>query len=562
MEQKKKNLMWAILCPLIYMTVLWNLVPFVYGIVDDRTMMEVVSGQYLGTPDAHTIFIGYLYSSLLAGLYRLAPGVDWYALGFLTLQAGCMGLMIYRVLDGQENRWKRVWNGAFVLLLCVLLGLRTVAQLTFTTTAAVLAVTVLFWYLTSKNFRIWELTVLFFLCFLTAEARFPVYCMVLPACAVLWLFRFWEQVEKKEWNRNHLLVPLIAGGAMLLHLSGMYMGYRSEGWKAYNHYNDVCTIIFDYDDYMFPRYEDDTELYNQVGIRSKVRAKNLFYYNYTADDQIDMEFFEDYLNLRREMVKERRVPAARLWASMRTYVKNVISGVYGYGHLLALVGYGILIFLYGWKKEWKLSLRAVCVLGAQFVLWMYLIYRGRVPLRVQICMNLMLVVSVLLLWRECLASLEIPAKLQKASAVAVLVLLGVSAVFYTPVICQENWEMGKLNQSVEELKEYCAAHPENFYFNDVVSMAMSSWNIYPWLSEPYEMNYISLGDWISFSPAWKQKLEQQGITDVPDALYHQDNVYLICSFDRGLEYLTTMYENVTFTEVDKVAGFGIYQLRM
>lgn len=157
--------MWAILCPLIYMTVLWNLVPFVYGIVDDRTMMEVVSGQYLGTPDAHTIFIGYLYSSLLAGLYRLAPGVDWYALGFLTLQAGCMGLMIYRVLDGQENRWKRVWNGAFVLLLCVLLGLRTVAQLTFTTTAAVLAVTVLFWYLTSKNFRIWELTVLFFCVF-------------------------------------------------------------------------------------------------------------------------------------------------------------------------------------------------------------------------------------------------------------------------------------------------------------------------------------------------------------------------------------------------------------
>ncbi len=75
------------------------------------------------------------------------------------------------------------------------------------------------------------------------------------------------------------------------------------------------------------------------------------------------------------------------------------------------------------------------------------------------------------------------------------------------------------------------------------------------------MNYISLGDWISFSPAWAQKLEQRGITDVPDALYRQDNVYLICSFDRGLEYLTTMYENVTYTEVDKVAGFGIYQLR-
>ena len=55
---EKKNLIWAVLCPLIYMIVLWNLVPFVYGILDDRTMMEVVSGQYLGTPDGHTIFIG------------------------------------------------------------------------------------------------------------------------------------------------------------------------------------------------------------------------------------------------------------------------------------------------------------------------------------------------------------------------------------------------------------------------------------------------------------------------------------------------------------------------
>ena len=45
-------------------------VPFVYGIVDDRTMMEVISGQYLGIPDAHGFFTGYWYPLLVAGLYR------------------------------------------------------------------------------------------------------------------------------------------------------------------------------------------------------------------------------------------------------------------------------------------------------------------------------------------------------------------------------------------------------------------------------------------------------------------------------------------------------------
>ena len=54
MSQNQKNLLWAFLCPILFIIVLWNLIPFVYGIVDDRTMMEVVSGQYLGTPDPHT----------------------------------------------------------------------------------------------------------------------------------------------------------------------------------------------------------------------------------------------------------------------------------------------------------------------------------------------------------------------------------------------------------------------------------------------------------------------------------------------------------------------------
>lgn len=564
MEQKKNRRLWmacAVLSPLLYMTVLWNLVPFVYGIVDDRTMMEVVSGQYLGTPDGHTIFIGYWYSSLIACLYRLLPNVDWYALGFLGLQGGCMGLMLYRLLSRQKDRTGRVWIGIFLALWCVALGARTAAQVTFTTTAAVLAVTVVFWYMTAERIRTLDLVILFVLCFLTVESRFTVYFMILPVCAVFWFFRFLEKIRKQEKDIRHLLVPVMAAGALLLHLSGSLVGYGSEGWKAYNDYNDVCTIIFDYDDYMFPRYEDDTELYNQVGVMSKVRAKNLYYYNYTADDQIDMDFFTEYLTLRKEMVKESRNPAARLLGAVRGYAKNVLTGVYGYGHLLALLGYSALFLWYGFKKEWMPALKVCCVWGVQFALWMYLIYRGRVPLRVQICMNLMLFVSLLLLWQQKLSETEISSGFKKAGAGILILFLLAASVWQIRTVRQENLEMSSQNQDVEALKRYCSEHPENFYFNDVVTMAMSSWNVYLWQQEPYEMNYISLGDWISFSPAWAQKLEQKGITDVPEALYGRDHIYLICNFDRGLEYLTSLYEDVTCTEIDKIGRFKIYQLR-
>lgn len=177
------------------------------------------------------------------------------------------------------------------------------------------------------------------------------------------------------------------------------------------------------------------------------------------------------------------------------------------------------------------------------------------------CMNLMLIVSVLLLCMERLAEAELSERKRRAGAAALCILLLGASVFQIRTVRRENVEMYQRNEAVEELKAYCTAHPENFYFNDVVSMAMGSWNVDFWRSEPFGMNYISLGDWISFSPVWEEKLLQQGITDVPEALYGWDHIYLICSFDRGLELLTELYEDVAVTEVDKVAGFGIYQLR-
>ena len=41
----KKRCFWAVICPMMYILVLLAVVPFVYGIVDDRTMMEVISGR-------------------------------------------------------------------------------------------------------------------------------------------------------------------------------------------------------------------------------------------------------------------------------------------------------------------------------------------------------------------------------------------------------------------------------------------------------------------------------------------------------------------------------------
>ena len=74
------------------------------------------------------------------------------------------------------------------------------------------------------------------------------------------------------------------------------------------------------------------------------------------------------------------------------------------------------------------------------------------------------------------------------------------------------------------------------------------------------MNYMSLGDWMSFSPIWKKKLDQEGIRSVRKALYEDDRVYLICNYDKGLKYLASLYPNVQCIKADDIHGFQIYRL--
>lgn len=125
-----------------------------------------------------------------------------------------------------------------------------------------------------------------------------------------------------------------------------------------------------------------------------------------------------------------------------------------------------------------------------------------------------------------------PAKVVKTGTALFLVIVCIYAGVQIKTVRAENVEQARWNRSVEDLKEYCMDHPENFYFNDVTSLAMTTWNVHLWNPKQYRMNYMSLGDWMSFSPIWQEKLEQNGISSVREALYGQDNIYLISSFDR------------------------------
>ena len=557
MKAFKKDFCFTLVCVGVYILVLWNLIPFVYGIIDDRSMMEIVSGQYLGMPDPHTIFMGYWYSLFLTGLYTVLPNVDWYAFCYIVMQAMCMILILFRLVRERERKWEKVLCAVLALSSFAAFGVQATVQLSFTTTAAVLGVTVVFLYATAEKLEWKDAALLFFLLFLTSQVRFDIFCMTVPVCAVLWIFRVAVQGQRE---RIQFLMPAAALVVLTLAMLGNLAGYGSAEWRAYKSYDNSRTAIYDFPDYTFPEYEGAEELYSSVGIETKSRARTLINYNYTADDQITPEFFRNYIEAYQKMYPSEQTVVQRLVQSVKDYLKGVRDNRFYMQHLLGLAMYAGLVILALWKKEWGLLGKTLCTGGIQGIMWIYLLYKGRIPDRVIYSMNLMLLVTAFLLWREIFPRISLPGAARKAGVVACMFVLCYLAGAQTATFRGKNQELSRWNQNIESLKEYCMEHPDNFYFNDVTSLAFTTYNVRLWRDQPYVMNYMSLGDWMSFSPIWKKKLEQEGIESVKEALYGRNNVYLICSFDKGLEYLVSLYPNVECTEADDIPGFKIYSL--
>ena len=72
------------------------------GINDDWGMYSILSGAYLGYPDAHVMFFLYPLSWLLCKLYELCSFIPWYGLFQHGVQIACLFAVYHRSM--------RIWH--------------------------------------------------------------------------------------------------------------------------------------------------------------------------------------------------------------------------------------------------------------------------------------------------------------------------------------------------------------------------------------------------------------------------------------------------------------------
>lgn len=524
----------------------------VININDDRMIMEFLSGRYLGVPDGHAVYMNYPLTGVLEGLYKLLPNVDWYGYFMVTVMCVCVFLVAYRIAGMADEKNKKWLYALAGLGICTFAMGREFFSITYTTVAAINGATAVFWYGTSKG-RKSDVIITAILSALTWCIRDELFLMIVPAAGLIWLFR---ELPKKEKLWKKFVLPAAVFGSVAVCMLINQVMYSSEEWKDYQKFNELRTEIFDYQDtYYFPNYEEYAEYYDILDLTNEER-RMLIYYNFTlVEDEIGSrevsELFEQMIDYRDDYgVNENLLPLRqRVPMETKELIKSTLTGAYGKLYTAAVLGFVLLICWLLYKKSWKQLTEAILFLGAGVGMFWVMEIRGRMPERVVYSLSLVLFVTMILnyLWnRNEISECKVMKPIVLVGIIGCMILgiwnCGSTMISNQPLI--EN------DKELELIQAYCNEREENFYF--VTGEVLDEYGgvIGSPIKENEPLNYISTGDWISYSPTESAKLAQEGINSVADALLNDGNVYLISVKDSAnLQYISNYLSQRNESEV-------------
>lgn len=558
-KEKNLNIILVLGSIVVFTFLVFTKWTILYETPDDQYIMSILSGKLLGHVEAHVVYVKYPLAYLLTRLYALLPGYDWYATFMLGLQVTTMAVMLWYFVKKQSKGSCKVIATAVFYSVFMLCWTNEILSFTYTTTAALAAMCALVVYgLGEDRKRDFFLVILF--SFFAFGLRSAVFFMVLPVAGVLWLLKM---KERKQRIKQIFFLGVLFG--MLLGIWGAdHLAYSSNDWSAYNTYNQARTKLYDYNERVFSDYDAYKNEYASVGLTendSKVfLSKNLALCDNRLFDVMPALADE----IENETVGERLQSAVKL-IIQSGFLKNKIM------LLVSIICWGIAV-LYTVRRKEKGELLLELILGILIAgLWLYLGYQGRIITRVAHSMLLLQIITPLICVHRIAEQdeKELGEKWKKCIVFGLLlIIVGASAYDLRMIQRINSSNQQKVsNQAYEKIEAYCNSNQESFYFGDVSSIAVCSYE-YKFKSNTDYMNFLMLGDWYANSPLYAEKLEIQGIERVSDALLSKDNVYFFARKDlmKDSEYISDIYKKkVCLEEIDEIDvpgnPYAVYQLK-
>lgn len=556
---------------------------FYYDLNDDTAMKDILSGAYTGVPDGHNIQTLYPLGAFVSLLYRMAPYVPWYGIFLCFSQFGAIWAILrslsYFIGDGKKKTAALLFTaGAGVLFLYELVFIQYTVTAGLLTAAAAVRI-----YAQPSAEAGWRDGIRYhvptvFLLVLAFCLRTEIMLLLAPFAGFAYLCRVCEQIYKNDNNvkkqignkirkeiRNGALLFGITGLLMLVVLAADGAAYKSGEWKQFRQLFDERTEVYDF--YGLPDYAENREFYESVGL-SGAEFELLENYNFDLDPKIDSEVMRAiarYAAANREDSAPRR-----LYLSVYTYLYRFTHGQELIFDLLALFGYFFLVKAAFMKRKPLLALEILALFCLRTGLWLFLLYRGRVPERIThplYLAELLLLLFFFLSWRNALQW----KKYEKSAILSLYVILFLCAALSNiPDVRAQYARREEINAQWRTLKEYCMADTDHFYYIDVYSAVPYSEKLFS-DTDPSYRNFDYAGGWSVKSPLAAAKRMRGGLdalqaADGGAALLSGRALFVMDGTDekRSPDFLISYYGDmgieVRVQETDRAGIFSIFQI--
>ena len=487
---KKYRIPAALCLAALWIFLIYHFTGIFFETNDDRIITEIFSGSMTGSPEAHTYYVDYILGFLLSSLYSMTTAIPWYG-GMLVL---FQFLCCFFIADTFLSRCHHKRDCFFALLFIALIfasELYIIASIQYTSTAAMLAITGYLCFLLYPEGK--SRCALFFLLeLLSFLLRSNAMLMIQPmGFIVLFGFYFSENrlyLLPVSFKKDYLAKyrPLFHASATLLTIliigKSSYLTFHSSpGWKEYEKVNDGVTEITDYA--AIPDYTEVRNILKKYNVTQKQYQAFLQYAmieeNLSGDCLLEIAEVAHAQNMR---------PAFS--QVFRQFLNSYISPEYWYLNLLLLSAWAALILLLIFEKKPSLLFPLTGLFLGRSVLWLFLLYEGRIPPRVMVPLFLGEITFLLCLFfltvskddRHCTSeTFKTPSRAHFDNHVIKKYLPFILVILMLPFgaktlknqylfLKEKNTNEAIYFKGMQEMITYCNNHPEKSYFIDASTL--------------------------------------------------------------------------------------------
>lgn len=523
-----------------------------YETNDDIIISKFYSGVFTGSIDYHTIYNGVLFSAPLSLLYRLFPGIQWYGISILLAKYLSFCLPVIVITRNQNHLINRFFILSFsVVSFFLFLYLQSFPQFTSTASCTAFAGYIVLLFEKEKRFRIAIFAVLELLAY---GIRPQSMLMVLPIGFALFagfiLFRFFENKERTKAlflvQIKVIIIPVLTAAFIVFVGQLSYMiAYSGDKWKAALSANDASTILFDYS--YAPAYDSVEYILKDSGVTKAEYEAYQTYLNYFWDNSNGaLERIADVVN--NSQVTPPSPSQIILWLfSSYTEWPWRLSGIVLLLYLLEL----ILILQRG---KFEILFINLSYFFSKAIIWGYLYYRGRMPLRITLpLISFEILIELVILLILCESKVQKESRKYNALSVPALLIAGITIMSsYISVreqyryICALNPSVNIMTNLEAETIDYCNRHADKKYL-------ISDYCYIYWrgsiLQRYSSANFRYSSGWFLINPE-AQKY-------VNDYLGEDDFYYISCDENPNLKKQIAFFEEYYDSQVIQYDSFNV-----